>query len=55
MKRVVGGSIDEPNQVYTHWLDEAVVDCIVNEGPDRIEESKNIRKDNGYRHYQCVA
>jgi len=49
MKRVVGGSIDEPNQVYTHWLDEAVVDCILNEGPDWIEESKNVRKDNGYR------
>jgi len=51
MKRVVGGSVDEPNQVYAHWLDEAVVDCILNEGPDRIEESKDIRKDDGYRQH----
>jgi len=48
MKRIVRRPIDELDQVYAHWLNEAVFDCILNEGADRIEESEDIRKDNGF-------
>jgi hypothetical protein len=48
VKFVVRRTVHKLDKVYAHRLNEAVSDRALNEGPNRIEESKDICKDNSY-------